>query len=187
MATEVLQTIDAIGITKAVRGGQEESSSVHGRYEFTCHDKDGNLKWVDHIDNVVTTVGKNDMLDKYLAGSSYTATWYLGLISATGYTSTPVVGDTMASHSTWAEDQNYSESSRPTAVFAAASAGSKALNAPLAYTINATTTVKGGFLNSVATKGGTTGVLFSAGLFTGGDKSVVNGDTISATYSASLT
>jgi len=187
MSTEVLQTVDTTGVSKGVRGSQEEASSVHGRYEFTCHDKDGNLKWTDYIDNVVTTVGKNDMLDKYLSGSSYTATWYLGLISATGYTSTPVVGDTMAAHATWAEDQNYAGANRQTAVFAAASAGAKALNSPLAFNINATTTVKGGFLNSIATKGGTTGVLFSAGLFTGGDKSVVDGDTISATYSASLT
>lgn len=63
-----------------------EAAAASGRYTLECRDKDGNLKWADQIDNLVTTAGKNDALDKYLAGSGYTAAWYLGLIGATGYT-----------------------------------------------------------------------------------------------------
>lgn len=144
-------------------------------------------KWRDNCINVVTTVGKNEMLDKALAGSAYTAAWYMGLISATSFASVPVIGDTMASHSTWAEDQHYSQASRPTAAWNGAAAGAKALSAALAFSITATTTIKGCFINSVATKGGTTGVLFSAGLFTGGDKALSDGDTLNVSYTATLT
>lgn len=163
-----------------------EQAEAHGRYLVECYDKDGKLKWRDEIDNLVTTGGKNDALDKYLAGSAYTATWYIGLIGATSYTTGPAVGDTPASHGGWVEDQNYSQGARQTAAFSAASAGSKALSAALSYSINATTTIKGCFLISNSTKGGTTGILYSAGLFTGGDKAVANGDTLNVSYTASL-
>ncbi len=39
---------------------------------------------------------------------------------------------------------------------------------------------------STATVGNTAGALYSAGLFTGGDKGVGNGDTLSVSYTASL-
>lgn len=163
-----------------------EQAQAEGRYAVECRDASGRLKWADEIDNVVTTVGKNDALDKYLAGSAYTAAFYLGLISLTSYVSTPVAADTAASHATWTEDQNYSQGTRPAAAWSAASSGSKALSAAAVFSINATTTIKGCFLITVSTKGGTTGILYSAGLFSGGDKAVSNGDTLNVSYTASL-
>lgn len=163
-----------------------EKAEAHGTYRVECRDAAGNLKWTDEIDNLVTTAGKNDALDKYLAGSAYTATWYIGLISSTGYGVGPAAADTSASHAGWTEDQNYSQGARPTAAFSAAAAGSKALSSALAFSINAGTTIKGCFLISVSTKGGSTGILYSAGLFTGGDKVVANGDTLNVSYTASL-
>ena len=53
-------------------------------------------------------------------------------------------------------------------------------------TINATDTIKGCFLISVSTKSGTTGVLYSAGLFTGGDQPVVSGNTLTVSYTGSV-
>lgn len=145
------------------------------------------LKWKDSIENVVTTVGKNNMLDNHLAGSSYTAAWFMGLISSVSYTTGPAAGDTMASHGGWTEDTNYAAATRPAPSFSAASGGSKATSSNVSFSMNATATIKGCFINSVSTKGGTTGTLFSAGLFTGGDQPVVNGNTLNVSYTATLT
>lgn len=139
-------------------------------------------KWKEPIKNVVTTLGKNFFLDAGLAGSAYTAAWYLGLISLTGYVSVPVAADTMASHASWTEAVNYSQATRPAPAFAAASAGSKATSAAVVFSINAAGPIKGSFLTTISTKSGTTGTLLSAGLFTGGDQVVNNGDTLNATY-----
>lgn len=163
-----------------------EKADAHGHYVVECRDAHGNLRWSEEIENLVTTAGKNDALDKYLAGSSYTAAWYLGLIGSASYTTGPAVGDTAASHAGWAEDQNYTQGTRPAAAWASASAGSKALSSPASFSMNANTTIKGCFLIANSAKGGTTGILYSAGLFSGGDKPVQSGDTLSVSYTASL-
>lgn len=160
-----------------------ESVKASGHYTVTCVGADGEIKWIDTIENLVTTVGKNDLLDKYLAGSAYTATWYLGLISSTSYTTGPAAGDTAASHGGWTEDATYSNATRPAPSFSSASSGSKGASAT-AFNINGSATIKGCFLISNNTKSGTTGILYSAGLFSGGDKTVANGDTLNVTYTA---
>jgi hypothetical protein len=175
----------AAGVGK--NAGVGDSATIKGRYIAECHDANGNLKWRDTIENLITDVGANDMLDKHLAGSTYTAAWYMGLIGSASYTSGPAAGDTMASHGGWVEAQNYSQASRPTCAFASASARSKALSSALQFSINASITAKGAFVASNATKGGTTGILFSAGTFSGGDKALSNGDTLSISYSCGLT
>ena len=167
-------------------GGTIEGVKVGGVYEVVCKGPDGKIRWRDTIKNLITTAGLNKLLDETLAGSAYTAAWYIGLISATSYTTGPAAGDTMASHGGWAEDETYSGAARPTTAWSAASSGSKALSAALDYSINGTTTIKGCFLADDSTKGGATGVLYSAGLFTGGDKAVSSGDTLSVSYTATI-
>ena len=55
------------------------------------------------------------------------------------------------------------------------------------FSINGTATIAGAFLTSNNTKGGTTGILFSASDFQSpGDRSVVSGDTLNVTYQFSL-
>lgn len=136
--------------------------------------------WRDQIHNLFPTVGKNDVLDKWLAASTYTAAWYMGLTD-TG--STYAAGDTMSSHAGWTENTGYSNANRITCAFNAASAGSKALTAALAFNINATSTLIGAFITTVNTKGGTTGILGSVSSFTGGNRAVTSGDTLSVSGS----
>ena len=55
------------------------------------------------------------------------------------------------------------------------------------FSINGTTVVGGAFLTNNNTKGGTTGILFSASDFQSpGDRSVVSGDVLNVTYQFSL-
>jgi hypothetical protein len=168
----------------AKNSGALEEAHATGTYTVECI-RDGEVIWTDEIPNLVTTAGKNDALDKYLAGSAYTAAWYLGLIDSTSFTAV-AAGDTAASHAGWTENTGYSQGSRPTAAWAAASAGSKAFSSAASFSINANATIKGCFLISNSTKSGTTGILYSAGLFSGGDKVVQNGDTLNVSYTASL-
>ena len=171
-----------------------EQAHADGVYIIECRDKHGNLKWKDTIKNLVTTVGKNLALDTLFAGAAYTVTGpFLGLISSASY-SALAAADTMASHAGWLEAGGSNAptytSNRKTAVFSAASGGSKTLSTALSFAITGTGTVKGCFLvlgtGAVNTKDDTNGILYSAGLFSGGDKSVVNTDTLNVSYTASL-
>jgi len=172
-----------------------ENAEAKGIYTVECLDKNGRLKWRDTIKNVVTNVGKNLALDTYLAGAAYTVTGlFMGLIGAVSYTGVPVVSDTMASHGTWTEAGTTNAPTytgpRKTCAWSAAASGSKTLSAALSFAITGTGTVKGCFIvlgsGAVSTIDSTAGTLYSAGLFTGGDKAVVNTDTLNVTYTASL-
>lgn len=153
--------------------------ALENTYEVECHGPDGELKWRDVIYNLVTTVGLNDILDKYLKGSTYTAAWYVGLTSGTP---TVNAADTMASHAGWTEIADYSESVRQTLTLGTVSAGSVSNTASKAvFSINSTATVGGAFIVSNSTKSGSTGTLYGVGAFTGGNKSTSSGDTLSLT------
>lgn len=175
-------------------GNHVEQANATGFFTVECRNKKGKLKWTDTIQNLVTTVGKNLALDTYLAGAAYTVVGpFLGLISSVSY-SAVAAGDTMASHAGWTEAGNANaptySGNRKTAAWNAAAGGSKALSAALSFAITGAGTVKGAFLvfgtGAVNTIDDTNGVLYSAGLFTGGDKSVVNTDTLNVSYTASL-
>lgn len=135
-------------------------------------------KWVEDIDNLVTTAGKNDLLTNYFKGSSYTAAFYVGLVDNASF-SAYAAGDTMSSHAGWLESTAYSNSTRPALTLGTAASGSIDNSASKAsFTINASATLDGAFIATNSTKGGTTGVLYSCGAFSGGDRTVANGDTL---------
>jgi len=100
----------------------------------------------------------------------------------------------MSSHTGWLEAgganaPTYS-GNRKTCAWSAASAGAKALSSALGFAITGTGTIKGCFIlfgsGALNTKDDTSGTLYSAGLFTGGDRSVISGDTVNVSYSTSL-
>ena len=103
-------------------GGYREGLVLpHFTAEVMCYDKYGNVKWDDVIENLVTTQGKNHIIDTYFNGSSYTGAWYVGLIDNAG-SPTVLAADTYASH-TYAELTAYSQATRPALTLGAASAG----------------------------------------------------------------
>lgn len=183
MQTENVNPAGVAGAALITRPDVAETVKIRGRYEVVCYGPDGEEKWRDYVENLVTTVGKNDLLDKYLAGSAYTAAFYLGLVDNASF-SAYNAADTMASHSGWLESTAYSNSTRVAPTFSSASGGSKATTAT-DFNINATAVIRGVFLATNSTKGGTTGILYSVGDFTGGNKSVANLDTLRVTYTAS--
>jgi len=182
---------DSLGAAVISNGNTGDKVSAGGFYTIQCFDADGNLKWETAKEhNLVVNVGLKDMNDKYFTGSGYTATWYIGVYGA-AVSNNPAASDTMASHAGWVEVTNYSQATRPQAVFAAASTDDPSVittaASPAVYTINATTTIGGAFLVSNSTKGGTTGILSSAADFDApGNRNVVSGDTINITYTFSL-
>jgi hypothetical protein len=196
---ERLNAKENTGATVLRGSGMNEELHVKGRYFAQCFDKDGNLKWEDHIDNVVTDVGANQLLDSAF-GAGPVAGPFLGLISSVGYASVPVVGNTMASHATWTEagnGVNYPNWSTPASnarasmTFSAAAGRAKALTAAVSFVIATNGgTVKGCFVvfgtGAVATNASTAGVLYSAGLFSGGDKVLQIADTLQVSYSTSV-
>lgn len=176
------QSLEFSGVGRSV--GSTEEANATGIYTATCYDKDGNVKWTDTFSNLVTTAGKNFLLDNFFNTAAFTPAWYIGLVDGAS-TPTYNAADTMASHSGWSESSAYSNSTRVAPSWNSASAGSKATTATT-FNINATATIAGCFLNSNSTKGGATGTLYSAGSFAGGNKSVGSGDTLNVTYTASV-
>lgn len=161
---------------------------THGGGVFTvqCHDKDGNLKWEIAQPNLVVNEGLAFMNDTFFAGSGYTKSWYLGLISGTG----PVIAaaDTLASHA-WTEvpvTTGYS-GNRKAVTFTSATEANPSVCAggSVSFAMLGTYVVSGAFLCTVAS--GTSGTLFSASEFEApGDRSVVSGDTLNVTYTFEL-
>jgi len=190
MTIEKIKAADVVssGLTCNTKAG--EVAQAAGKYYVECHDKDGNLKWTAESKNLVVNVGLQYMAGTALTSVTQITTWYLGLYGS-GATNSPAAGNTMASHSSWTEVTDYSNANRVTATFATATTASPSVvtntASPAVFNINGTTTVGGAFLTSDNTKGGATGTLFSAADFgSPGDRSVVNGDTLSVTYTFSL-
>jgi len=177
---------DGAAASVIMGGGAAEQVRVHGRYTVWCI-RDGKEIWREEFDNLVTTVGKNDLLDKYLLGSAYTQTVRMGLCG----TGTKAAGDTQASHAGWLEvglaNAPTYTGNRKDVTMGAAAAGVS--TSPVqAFAITSSGTVAGCFINNggSATKDNTTGILFSAGNFTGGDRIVANLDTLNVTYSLTV-
>jgi hypothetical protein len=190
MLVNQAKSTDRVGAS--IQKGKAVSEGLKGGGVFTatCYDKDGNLKWTAKSPNLVVNVGLADMNDKYFSGSGYTAAWYIGLYGAAA-TNDPAAGDTMASHSGWTEIEDYTQTERPTATFGSATVADPSVinnsGSPAQFSMDDTVTVGGAFLTSDDTKGGTSGILFSASDFQSpGDRSVVSGDTINVTYEFSL-
>lgn len=190
MLNSKAKSTDAVASQLTRTLGASSKATAGGVFTLQCFDKDGNLKWEEKKNNLVVNGGLKDMNDTYFTGAAYTATWFIGIYGA-GASNNPAAGDTAASHAGWVEVVPYSNATRPTATFGAATTADPSVItnsvSPALFTINATATVGGAFLISNSTKSGTTGVLFSASDFAApGDRSVASGDTLNVVYTFSL-
>lgn len=146
-------------------------------YHLAAFDPDGNLKWEETIENVVTDAGLNNLLDEFFKGSSYTAAWYVLL---TDGTPTVAAANTLASHAGWVEVTDYAGDRKALTLGTVASKSVDNSASKATFVIDADDTVIGGAgLASVAT--GTSGVLYSVAAFTAADKQLDDGDTLNVT------
>ncbi len=133
--------------------------------------------------NMIVDEGIDEVLDKWLKGSGYTAAHYIGL---TDGTPTPAAGDDMSSHAGWVEVTAYDEAARQTAAWAAVSGKSVSLSSALTFTVDTNSTTIGGlFMSTNSTKGGSTGLLMSVVAFTAGDVTLNDDDTLNVSYTIS--
>lgn len=183
------ETISA-GVTRG--SGSSDGMEALGRYRAECFDAQGTLKWVEEFDNLVTTQGRNHLLDHGLSGPATAVNVRMSFITS----GTPVAGDTYATHAGFTELGAGVIAARGTPTFSAAAAGVKQTSAAVSASIIGTGTVTGvainlivgavGNLGVVADTATASAVLYSAGLF-GVSKAVSSGDTLNVTYSTTLT
>jgi len=150
-----------------------------GQWRVVARDPSGKIVATTEWQNIVVNEGLDYLLDAGLAGGSQETTWYVGL---TDGTPTIAAGDTMSSHAGWTEVTAYTESVRQTWTPDSNGVQSQSIDNvsnPAQFSINAdSTTVGGAFLSSNSTKSGTTGLLYAAGAFSGGDVTLSNGSTL---------
>lgn len=178
---------EAIGRMLA-RQGAMEGLRLRGLWHVRCIKRDGLIAWEDQSKNLVVNEGIDYLMRVGLLGSgtqTQISPWYVGL---TGSSPTPAAADTMASHAGWTEiHTEYSQANRPTWSGADTGTGTVSNSASVAsFSFTASATVGGCFLTSSNTKNGTTGTLYAVVAFTGGNRSVVNGDTLEVTYNFSV-
>jgi hypothetical protein len=180
---------DSVEATVTRGAGQIELVGLVGTYTAECYDAQGNLKWSDTIKNLTTNVGRQNLLNSYFANTGGGA-----IVMGLKGTGTAAYTDTQASHATWdevggANAPTYSGTRKTPAFSSATNADPSVLttSSAVVFSMTGSGTVAGAFINvgGSATIDNTTGVLFSAGDFTAGSKTVTTGDTINVTYTLS--
>jgi hypothetical protein len=199
MSNEQSKIADTVSAALKTSPVQLEGLGLQGCYTIVCHDKDGLLKWEDTIDNLTTNIGRKTLNDVFIDQVLVTPTTVcLGLwVTIAG---APAVADTMTSHAGWKEIGNANAPTytvggfgvRAIPAFSAATDANpsvKATSAPSVHLITSAgpSPIDGAFLVVGGTTAidNTTGILFSAGAFTAGTKTVTSGDTLSVSWSLS--
>lgn len=189
MFNNIASSTDRVGAGMVCGAKPQAKSRAGGVYKVQCVGADGQLKWEEEMHNLVVNQGLQNMVAVYLDAGAQTTTWYVGLITGPGASTTIAAGDTLASHAGWTEFTNYA-GNRKAAVFGTATTADPSVidnsASPASFSITSIGgTVAGAFLASADT--GTSGTLFSASDFQSpGDRVVVSGDTLNVTYTFSL-
>ncbi len=159
----------------------EQKFRMRGKH-FVEHRRNGLLIATYDVYNDITNEGKNTIFDVMFSDLTpvAAASWYIGLISLTGF-SALAAADVMNSHAGWTEFTTYSQANR--VAWGPGNPASQSITnaSPATFDMTGSGTVKGIFVTSNNTKGGTTGYLWSTALFSA-DVPVVNGDQLKITY-----
>ena len=161
-----------------------EKIGFKGRFRVEHRDKGGDLKGIYDFPNGIVDVGLNHILDVEFNGTTQITTWYIGAVDNVGF-SAFADADTLASHSGWTENTNYTEANRVTWNSDAAASRSITNGNTSDFSINASGNLKGIFVSSNNVKStGNTGTLWSTAAFSS-VVAVSNGDTLKVTYTIS--
>lgn len=154
---------------------------TENKWEVECV-RDGKIIWTEKFDNIVVTAGLNKYLDATLKTGLASPLWYVGLKD----TGTPDPTDTMASHSTWTEIDNYT-GDRQAWTPGTISAGSVSNTSSKAtFPISSDDTIYGAFLCDAATGNGAGVTLLGVGDFIA-PRATLTGDTLSVTVTCTQT
>lgn len=177
-------------------------STLEPKGEFYVeHWRAGKLLRREKMHNGIVNEGKNFLLDVMFHGTTAIGTWYLGLISGSGFTalaSDDTYDDIDQAGNGWDEFASYTDPAnsdsavtRPAWTEGAASAQSITNSTVVSFDITGSGTVKGIFLaggTNAQTKSDHTAsgnVLWATALFSGGDVTVASSDTVKVTYTVS--
>ncbi len=159
-----------------------------GLFECEVYDKDGNLKWTQSGDNIISNQGLGSLMNIMLGGSTQITAWYCCLIES----NTTASGTMTYAITVYTESVAYDEPTRPTYGGSVSSGGTITNSANKAvFTINATKTMYG-----AAVVGGGTAAMTKADVASVGgrllcyslfspSRAVVDDDVINLTYTIS--
>lgn len=180
---EKLRTKEHIG-AELIKGSIKTDGVLKMQGSFCIeHYRDGKLLQTIKNINTIVDEGKNSILDIMFGAETQITEWYCGLIQDDNYTGI-ATADTMSSHAGWEEFTGYSNNRKQWEPDAASNQ-IITNSTPMEFAITSGNTLKGIFITSSATKGGTTGKLWSAGLFSS-DLAVNISDTLRITYTLSM-
>lgn len=127
--------------------------------------------WRDRSKNLVVTTGLNEYQKEFWTGAAYTAALFVGLVNNANFGSIAltdtaakiVTGVPAGGDNQWRESTSYSESVRQTLLMGTAVAGAIDNSSSVAtFTVTTGFTLKGAFVVTNSTKGGTSGILIGA-------------------------
>ena len=155
-----------------------------GLFVVEHRDINGKLLGIYRAPNAIVTEGVHHMMETEFRAGAASATWYIGLVDNSGWT-TWAATHTMAAHAGWTESVVYSNANRPQWTCGAAAARAITNASTVDFTVNGSATLKGLFITNNNTKSGTTGAMWSEAAFSS-TVTVANGDTLKVTYTLSV-
>ena len=170
MKTKLISNLD-----QSAGGGG--NLNLSGIYQYELIDKNNQIKDFWKSKNNLTNQGLQYIINSSLRNIAPSANWYVGIYTAYSGTIVNLTNSDIGGALT--EFTNYTGNRHAYTAYLSNQTLSNVLT-KADFPILASGTIQGGFLVNAATGNGT--VLFSVDDFTGGSRTVNNGDTLKVTY-----